>query len=148
MHLPMFAFSLAAFGLSVPVRATTEVPQIIWEARAHTGWAGALAFSPDGKYLVSGGLDRRVHVRETSSGAFVRTLQGHTAGIKAICVSPDGRLIASSDEEGSVRLWNLSEGNLMDRLAIPEGWPLDFTFSPDTTLLGIRVSTFDPVNRV
>jgi WD40 repeat protein/serine/threonine protein kinase len=70
-----------------------------------------LAFSPDGRQLVSGSRDRtaRVWTFEGPAGeppiaASSRVLHGHEGTVSGLAFSPDGETIVSSSE-GTIRLW-------------------------------------------
>jgi hypothetical protein len=63
----------------------------------------AIAFSPDGRTLASGGGDGPIRLWEVASGREVRRLEGHTAWVRAVSFSPDGRTLASGGEDGTVR---------------------------------------------
>jgi hypothetical protein len=65
--------------------------------RGHTSVIVALAFSPDGKRLASGGDDRMVHLWDVLTGEELLKLRGHTRGIRALAFRPDGRCLASAD---------------------------------------------------
>ena len=79
----------------------------------------ALAWSPDGRYLASGGTDQVVRVWEARTGQDVVTYYGHVDqppiynsaypyAITAIAWSPDSTRLASSAISGPVRVWRLS----------------------------------------
>jgi WD40 repeat protein len=72
----------------------------------HTGWVNGVAFSPDGKYLVSGSGDTTIIIWSLE-GDPLATLTGHTAGVNDVAISPDGKLIASASDDGTVKLWSL-----------------------------------------
>jgi hypothetical protein len=80
----------------------------------------SLAFSPDGRLLVSGDSNRAVRLWEVATGQEVFTLQGHSREIAAVAFSPNGRLVASGSgvewhsdtvpERQSIRLWDAFTG--------------------------------------
>ena len=53
-----------------------------------------MAFSPDGKRIVSGSDDNTVKVWDARTGQEVLTLKGHTDGVISVAFSPDGKRIA------------------------------------------------------
>ncbi|HZU96265.1 MAG TPA: WD40 repeat domain-containing serine/threonine-protein kinase, partial [Planctomycetota bacterium] len=81
----------------------------LWHAETHQGEARSVAFSPDGKSVVSGGDDGMAVLRETASGAALGTLAGHTSSIESVAYSPDGKLVATASQDQSVRFWDSVE---------------------------------------
>jgi WD40 repeat protein len=78
------------------------------ELRALTGHEGGttcVAFTADGKTLVSGGRDGVVRVWRTSDGAAVGAFEGHAGSVRAVAVSADGRLAYSGGSDGTLRRW-------------------------------------------
>jgi len=62
------------------------------------------------------------------------TLAGHTATVRSAAFGPDGRTIATVSEDGSARLWDLSEpgGRHQVRLLdVHGGLVVSVAFSPD-----------------
>src|SRR5262249_55047968 len=76
----------------------------------HTKWVGCVAFSPDGRQLVSGGEDNTIHLWDLATGVLVRTIPGHRGRVVQITFSPDGTQLASVGEDKSVRLWDPKTG--------------------------------------
>ncbi|KAG2489809.1 hypothetical protein HYH03_011758 [Edaphochlamys debaryana] len=68
----------------------------------------ALAFSPDGIYIASGGGgDKAIRVWDAAAGQCMAVLKGHTGGVKGLAFSPDGKTLASNaGVDTSVRLWH------------------------------------------
>ncbi len=74
----------------------------------HTEQVYTVAFSPDGRLLASGGVDRVIYLWEVATGKALHILDGHQATVKAVAFSPDGTVIASGSADRTVRLWSLA----------------------------------------
>jgi len=70
----------------------------------------AVAFTPDGTILVTGGRDGVVKLWEVATGRHLRSLERHYSWVESLAVSPDGQMIASSGQDGIIRLWNTRTG--------------------------------------
>jgi WD40 repeat protein len=65
--------------------------QTIRETDCHTGPVSTVAFTPDGKTVVSGGFDHALVCLQTASGMAFITEKLHSAKIVSLAVSPDGQ---------------------------------------------------------
>jgi WD40 repeat protein len=109
-------------------------PQLVLQS-GHIAAVHALAFSPDGRWLASGGDDQLVLLWEIATGRVAGRLRGHTAPVRTIAFSPDGALLASgSDDETSI-VWVLKSGEPLRRLAAPAARVETVVFSPDGRLV-------------
>lgn len=88
----------------------------------HTAGINALAFTPDSKYLLSGGSDRVVQVWDIASKTSIRTLRSQAPELYrfyALAVSPDGKTVAvAGDGDGGskkypIKIWEISSGRLL-----------------------------------
>ena len=77
----------------------------------------ALALSPDGKVLATGGYDQKIKLWDTQSGAELKSLSGHTGAIFALSFRPDGQLLASGSADRTVKLWDVASGQRRDTLS-------------------------------
>ncbi len=74
--------------------------------RGHVGEVYGVAFSPDGKILISGGQDGTIRLWDPHTGAPVRVIRAHGSCTNDLHFSPDGRLLASSSCDHTVKLWD------------------------------------------
>ncbi len=107
----------------------------------HTGAVAALAFSRDGRRLVSASYDQlnslgdgTVRFWEAAPEATLPVLRGHTSYVYPVAYSPDGRWIASGGWDSTIRLWDAATGELCATLPHP-GIVAALAFTPDGTRL-------------
>jgi WD40 repeat protein/serine/threonine protein kinase len=91
----------------------------------------SVAYSPDGRTLVSGGQDGTVRVWETATGRELHTLRGHAHVVYAVAFSPDGRTLASGGEDQTVWLWEAATGRALRVLRGHTDHVHGVAFSPD-----------------
>ena len=91
----------------------------------------AVAFSPEGQRIVSGGEDRTVHVWDAQSGSEIRQLTGHSDAIDSVIFGPKGKYIASAGHDKAVRIWDAKSGELIHSLEGHEKSVQGLVFTPD-----------------
>lgn len=90
----------------------------------HNAEVIALAWSPDGKQLVSADLNNVIHIWNAIDGTNVSTHKGFSRMILNVAWSPDGLNIASADEVQAVQFWDVATGKTLFRYHHRTG-PLD-----------------------
>ena len=93
-----------------------------------------VAFSDDGRTLVTGGLDQ-VRIWDLGGAAERRMLAGHAAGIHRLAFSPDGTMLATASSDRTVKLWDPATGSLRRTLAYYPDRVTNCAFSRGGTLL-------------
>ena len=68
------------------------------------------SFTPDGRYVASGGAQGFLTLYSTESGERVADLIGHTSEVWAVAVSPDGHTLVSGSNDQTIRLWDIPSG--------------------------------------
>jgi HEAT repeat protein len=69
-----------------------------------------LAFSADGKVLLSGGEDGLVVAWDTQTGKLLHRLERHTSAVNQVVVAPGGKRAVSVSRDFTVRVWDLDRG--------------------------------------
>jgi len=101
----------------------------------------AVAFSPDGRLVASGGKDGAIHIWDVRENKEVRQIKGFAAQNSAMCLlfSPDGKTLASgamgfpNDVIG--RLWDVASGKERGVFANHLAGESPAAFSPDGKVL-------------
>ena len=102
------------------------VPQL-----GHTGSVEAVAFSPDGRFIVSGSGDRTLGLWDAANGALLKTFRGHDGPVYSVAFSPDGRFIVSGSDDQTLKLWDAGSGALRKTFKGPTGLVSSVAFSHD-----------------
>ena len=117
----------------------------VWFADTGTVFAGpieefdtvrSVAFSPDGKSIVSDSDGGSFRIRDTTTLETVATFEGHEWYRHVTCAvfSPDGKRIVSCSEGNTIRVWDVSTGTMIVGPLEGHGRIVNcVAFSPDGT---------------
>jgi RNA polymerase sigma factor (sigma-70 family) len=132
-------------GDPLPAGALARMGSTRWR---HGGVTGFVAFLPDGKHVISAGVDRVFHVWEFPSG---KELRRFGPGVEQplpppvlwrstempVALSGDGKILAFHIQEAELQLYDVATGK---KLAALEQWSQMTTlaFSPDGRHVAVR----------
>ena len=146
---------------TIQQRANSEEPgrlatstDALWDAetgqetltfKGHTSSVLSVAFSPDGRRIVSGSFDDKTLMWDAETGQEMLSLRGHTMTmILSVAFSPDGRRIVSGNLEKTLKVWNAETGQQTLTLKGHTDIVGDVAFSPD----GRRIVSRDKTLKV
>lgn len=100
------------------VAALTQTPVVakagpVGAVRAlegHTNEVRGVAFSPDGRYALSGSKDETMRLWDLATGKEARVFRGHTKEVWAVAYHPNGRQVFSASWDATVKLWDANTG--------------------------------------
>jgi len=99
----------------------------------HTNNVMAVAYSPDGKRLVSGAQDNVAIIWDATSKSELARLSGHANHVMSVAFSPDGKVVLTGGRDNAAILWNASDGSELRRFTRHEEAVIAVGFSPDMT---------------
>jgi WD40 repeat protein len=112
----------------------------IWDAqtgskrlilKGHTGAVLPVAFSPDGKRVITGSMDKTAKIWDAATGQELFTLNGHSDPVFSVAFSPDGRRILTGSMDKTARVWDAATGRELLTLKGHSNQVYSVAFSPD-----------------
>jgi WD40 repeat protein len=143
-------------GDTLASSSRSSLPTCLWNAKtgkllrelpAEAHGQFLLAFSPDGKHLVTAGGSSAIHIWDVATGKETKANSGHSGEIYSLVFSPDGKLLASRSRDQTVRLWDVGkrsqrsvlsfapENGLREGPSRRSSFAAGLAFSPDGSLI-------------
>lgn len=127
------------FGISLWDGATLAARGVL---KGHKKYVAAMAFSPDGKFLVSCGSDHEAILWDTAKAAAVRSLSTGDRSANGVAFSADGKYVAVASNDLHVRVFVVETGEEFAKLLSPDGTPPQrVAFMPSGKFLAIACNT-------
>ncbi|KAF5337774.1 hypothetical protein D9758_016623 [Tetrapyrgos nigripes] len=98
-----------------------------------TGEVLSVAYSPDGKYVISASRDKTIRIWNVQTGQQIKCLMGHKDTVRSVVYSPDGRYIISGSDDGTIRLWDAEVGKQIGNSFKHMDQVISVACSPDGT---------------
>jgi serine/threonine protein kinase/WD40 repeat protein len=104
----------------------TATGRPLFRLEGHTGWVSALAFSKDGRRLISAAGDQSIRIWDARTWTEIQVLRGHEEDIYSIAFSDQAQRIASAGRDGAIMLWRANGKGAADGYSrLPEGLRVD-----------------------
>ena len=91
--------------------------------QAHIAGLRAVAFSPCGQRLATGGFDHAVILWDAKTGKADQVMRGHITDVRSVSFSADGTRLASGSSDGSIHIWDAT-GALLRTIQRPQVFPI------------------------
>jgi WD40 repeat protein len=117
---------------SVEIQSPRTGKTVVLETKNHQP---AMAFSPDGRLLATGGYGTQAKLWEAASGRFVRSLDTDAAGGLTVVFSPDGKTLALGNRNSTTRLFDVATGKLLH--VLPQKMSQELKFSTNGRTLAV-----------
>jgi beta-lactam-binding protein with PASTA domain len=86
----------------------------------HTSHVKSVAFSPDGKKVLTGSFDKTARLWDASSGVSIATFSGHTGEVYAAVFTPDGTRVLTGSADDTAKLWDAATVSVPDVVGQPQ----------------------------
>jgi len=130
---PLFAGCLAVADTNLPVAEILPDGTSVLVLKGHTDAVLDVAFSPDGKTIVSASADLTARIWDAETGKELKKLEGHLdlqvlknvpswlknqkSAVNSVAFSPDGKKIATGGTDGILIIWDAESGKILQKIA-------------------------------
>lgn len=93
-----------------------EQRKLLHAIEAHEKALQSICFSPNGKWVVSGGTDDKIKVWNVETGKMELEIKADQETVNVVAFSPSGKSIASGGKDRTIKLWKPKSGKKFARL--------------------------------
>ena len=108
MQYPDDVQSNALRSLVAAVQNSREQNRLYGHEEGHEGSVRAVAYSPNGKYIISGSMDKTLKLWNVETGSLIREMNAPRDRIYAVAFSPDSQRVVSAGGDMTLQIWNVS----------------------------------------
>ncbi|ASV74720.1 High-affnity carbon uptake protein Hat/HatR [Thermogutta terrifontis] len=135
------------FGVKGDVALTSDRPPAVGPTSpsfprvvvtTSSGYVTSVAFSPNGRQVLTGSWDGTARVWDAATGKELRQFEGHTGWVLSVAFSPDGRQVLTGSgnpfertSDNTARLWDAATGQELRRFEGHTDPVTSVAFSPD-----------------
>ncbi|XP_061363012.1 katanin p80 WD40 repeat-containing subunit B1 homolog KTN80.1-like isoform X2 [Gastrolobium bilobum] len=119
--------------------------------KGHSQGVSTIKFTPDGRWVVSGGFDNIVKVWDLTAGKLLSDFKFHEGPIRSIDFHPLEFLLATGSADRTVKFWDLETFELIGSARREATGVRSMAFHPDGRTLftghedGLKVYSWEPV---
>ncbi len=111
--------------------AQDKLPAEVVPQMGHSFPVTSVAFSPDGRFALSGSWDQTLKLWDVATGRELRRFIGHANWVTSVAFSPDGRFALSGSQNNTMKLWDVATGKELRSFSGHTGNVASVAFSPD-----------------
>jgi WD40 repeat protein/transcriptional regulator with XRE-family HTH domain len=111
------------------VAASDKLPLRVFPV--HSDEIRSVAYSPDGKYVLTSGVDTTAKLWEVATSKEIYVLRGHTGEITDVAFSPNSLYALTASADLTAKLWDITTGQEVRTLNGHSDDVLSVAFSPD-----------------